>query len=125
MLDDREIFTSTAGWSEEENGPDYNPLQIPLESAICPHMMTKTNENAKNACFVMDDAKEDWRFAKNVGEPGNFARFDATANSLRYSRMFEMAELYPSLPLPTSTCQRLLRLETAVNPPSFQSALFV
>lgn len=63
VLDDREVCTSMVGFPPMEDDPTMI-FAIPLREAICSHLMTKTSED--DAIWVMDDVREDWRFAANV-----------------------------------------------------------
>lgn len=66
MLEDRDIFVSSIGWDEREKEDDFPRLEIPLETALCAHAMTKPEGSP---CFLLEDAREDWRFANNVSGP--------------------------------------------------------
>lgn len=73
VLEDRSVFTSTLGWSAEETKPDFI-VEVPVESSMCPHMMTRTEDDH---AWVMGDAREDWRFENNplVKNTGGFSFF--------------------------------------------------
>lgn len=65
MLDDRNAFVSSIGWDEHEKEDDFPRLEFPLETALCAHAMTRLEGSP---CLVLEDAREDWRFAKNVSD---------------------------------------------------------
>lgn len=62
VLKDKEIFASTVGFDSKENDEDYEPVVVPLETALCSHAMTRP---MGSDCFVLEQPKQDWRFARN------------------------------------------------------------
>lgn len=80
VLEDKEIFVSSAGWSTDEDDANYKQPIIPLVSGVCPHSMLSVNIN--NPAFVMEDASKDWRFSGNVSfSPSVLSRFRLLSHS--------------------------------------------
>lgn len=80
VLEDKEIFVSSAGWSSEEDDVNYKQPIIPLVSGVCPHAMLSVEID--NPAFVMEDASKDWRFSGNVSFFSFFNLITVLINSL-------------------------------------------
>ncbi|KAM0753362.1 hypothetical protein T439DRAFT_323999 [Meredithblackwellia eburnea MCA 4105] len=63
VLENMETFCATLGWDPNERLANFKRIEIPLETALCPHAMLKPFD--EESIFLLESTADDWRFKNN------------------------------------------------------------